>query len=154
MITRKDGFFSYGCRVRINSDLYCHSIGSTWWEKDNTGITLLNHFIFLFCFFEVFVGPMSILWGYRYPLFRTSDDSSHEFQSRGGSIVTCALLHAMIPRVISGCRERASNPDRALFFRNSTTAINDLKQCKIYKRLKILKQLKLFVHLHLQNNTA
>ena len=34
-------------------------------------------------FFKVFVGPRSILWGNWYPLFRSSDDSDHEFQSQG-----------------------------------------------------------------------
>ena len=41
---------------------------------------------------KVFVGPWSILWGHWYPLFRTSDDSAHGFQSQGGSIITCILL--------------------------------------------------------------
>ena len=45
-----------------------------------------------FNFFEVFVGPRSFWWGHWYPLFRTSDDSAHEFQSQGGSVVTYALL--------------------------------------------------------------
>ena len=32
------------------------------------------------------------MWGHWYPLFWTSDDSTHEFQSQGGSIIACALL--------------------------------------------------------------
>ena len=43
-------------------------------------------------FFQVFVGPRSILCGHWYPLFGTSDDSAHEFQSQGGFIISCALL--------------------------------------------------------------
>ena len=41
---------------------------------------------------KVFVGPRSILWGHWCPLFQTSDDSAHEFQSQGGSVIACALL--------------------------------------------------------------
>ena len=41
-------------------------------------------------FFQVFVGARSISWGHWYPLFRTSDDSAHEFQSR--SIFACTLV--------------------------------------------------------------
>ena len=43
-------------------------------------------------FFRVFVRPKSILWGHWYPLFRTSADFAHEFQSQGRSSVTCAVL--------------------------------------------------------------
>ena len=60
------------------------------------------------------------MWGHWYPLFRISDDSAHEFQSQGMSVVRgishrlCSChLHAMIPRVISGCQDRASDPDRS-----------------------------------------
>ena len=45
-----------------------------------------------YLFLKVFVGPWSILWGHLCPLFWTSDDSAHEFQSQGGSVITCALL--------------------------------------------------------------
>ena len=45
-----------------------------------------------FFFQKVFIAPRSISWGHWYPLFPTSDDSAHEFQSQGGSIVTHALL--------------------------------------------------------------
>ena len=41
---------------------------------------------------SVFVGPRSIFWGNRYPLFRTWDDSALGIQSRGGLTVACALL--------------------------------------------------------------
>ena len=58
-------------------------------------------------FYRVFVGPSSILWGHWYPLFRTSDDPSHEFQSQDGFIVTCAVLLFACndPRVIYGYSE-------------------------------------------------
>ena len=32
------------------------------------------------------------MWGHWYPLFQTSDESAHEFQIQGGSVVACALL--------------------------------------------------------------
>ena len=62
-----------------------------------------------------FVGPRSILWGHRYPLFQTSHYSAHEFQSQAGPVVTCILLSlgSTIPRVMSGCRDQASNPDHS-----------------------------------------
>ena len=43
-------------------------------------------------FLKVFVGPKPILWGHWYPLLQTLDDSAHEFQIQGGSIIACALL--------------------------------------------------------------
>ena len=36
--------------------------------------------------------PLVILWYHWYPLFRTSNDSAHKFQSKVGFIVACALL--------------------------------------------------------------
>ena len=60
----------------------------------------------------IVVGPRSILWGHYYPLLWTSDDSAHGFQIQGGLIVPALFccLHAIIPRVISGCQDWASNP--------------------------------------------
>ena len=48
--------------------------------------------VFKIFFLKVFVGLSCILWGDWYPLFCTSDDSAHGFQSQGGFIITCALL--------------------------------------------------------------
>ena len=67
-----------------------------------------------FLFLSVFVGLRLILWGHWYPLFRTSDDSAaHGFQNQGG-IIIALVSHAMIPRVISGCRDHGSNLDCTL----------------------------------------
>ena len=46
--------------------------------------------------FKKFFGPKSILWDYWCPLVRTSDDSTHWFQSHGEFILTCTLL--LLPR--------------------------------------------------------
>ena len=54
---------------------------------------LLSAGLWMFFFvLKVFVGPRLILWGHWDPLFQISDDSAHEFQSQGGSVVTCTLL--------------------------------------------------------------
>ena len=49
--------------------------------------------------------PQSMLWGHWYPLFLTSDDSSHGFQSLGGSIIGCTkiLKIASCNRSINAC---------------------------------------------------
>ena len=52
------------------------------------------------------------MWNHWYPPFQISDDSTHEFQSQGGSVLFCHLC-TMIPRVISGCWDQASNLDRS-----------------------------------------
>ena len=58
---------------------------------------------------KVFVEPRYILWGHWYSLFRTSDDSAHEFQSRGEyvkllsrkSIMMAMTLTTMITTTMS-----------------------------------------------------
>ena len=55
-------------------------------------------------FLKVFVGPRSILWGHWYPLFRTSDDSAHGFQSQGGFIACVLLLLAHQLSLTDACR--------------------------------------------------
>ena len=44
--------------------------------------------MFVCCCFSV--GPRCILWGHWYPLFRIGM-AAHEFQSQGGSIITCTF---------------------------------------------------------------
>ena len=57
----------------------------------------------VFGFFLIFVGPRYILWGHWLPLFWTSCDPLHGFQSQDGSL-TCSLtcLHVVNLRVMSG----------------------------------------------------
>ena len=59
--------------------------------------------------------PRSILWGHRYPQFLTLNDSAHEFQSQGGSIVACALFFTCFPESSlvagTGCRARIASPE-------------------------------------------
>ena len=66
------------------------------WMSKLYGDTVSLFFDNIFTLFKkVLVGPRSILWGYWYPLFRTSDDSTYEFQSQGGLIVTCSFVTCM-----------------------------------------------------------
>ena len=67
--------------------------------------------LFVVDFFKVYIGPRSILWCPWYPLFWTSDNSAHGFQARVDSWLPALFcsLHATMPRVISGCQDRASN---------------------------------------------
>ena len=56
-------------------------------------------------FFGIFVGPRSFLWSHWHLLFRTSDDSTHEFLSQGGFIVAYALLLLAHNNTIFGCHD-------------------------------------------------
>ena len=66
-------------------------------------------------FFKVFIGPMSILWGHWYPLFRTSDDSAQGFQSQDGLSDTCDLLSLAHynPQSYPWLQDWESNPDHS-----------------------------------------
>ena len=54
------------------------------------------------------------LWGYWYPQLQTSDDTAHGFKASVDSSLPMLFCHlcTTIPRAISGCQEKASNPDR------------------------------------------
>ena len=86
--------FLFGLHFIKNNDI-CSNISLTSKRMLNT--------VCFFCFFLIFVGPRSILWGHCLPLFWTSCDPPHGFQSQGGSL-TCTItcLCVVNLRVTSG----------------------------------------------------
>ena len=102
----------------------CHLPYLTYWSSGHLHRHCLHLLLFQSLKFEILLSQyvsLKICWtkvhfvGPLVPLFRTLEDSAHEFKVRvdSSSPVLFSCLHAMTPRVIFGCRDWTSNLDRS-----------------------------------------